>query len=153
MSTTVLTSHLQTVGHIFTEMPFNKMLGLKLDKLEANEVVMSITMQESLIGNYLQNILHGGVISSVLDVAGGLAAAAITTSKYPDKSLQELAGILGKTSTVDLHIHYLRPGKGTHFQVKAYPVHSGNKITFTRMEFHNNESMLIATGSGSYAVG
>ena len=36
---------------------------------------LKIDMKEELIGNPMREILHGGVISSVLDVTGGMTAA------------------------------------------------------------------------------
>ena len=145
-------SILLDLSKVFTNIPFNRMLGLKLDRLDADHVTMNFDMKEDLVGNFLQGILHGGVISSVLDMAGGMAAMAASIHKNQDKPAQELVKIVGKTSTVDLHIQYLRPGRGTHFIAKAWLIKSGSKIAFTRMELCNNDETLIATGTGTYFI-
>lgn len=143
---------LQHLSRAFTEIPFNQMLGLKLDSLEKEYAVMSFNMKQELVGNFFYGILHGGVISSVLDMAGGMIVMAAAAYKHPNANVDELAEILGKCSTVDLQISYLRPGRGEHFIAKAWLVKSGNKISFARMELFNQEGTLIATGSGTYLI-
>lgn len=143
---------LQQLASAFTTIPFNQMLGLKLDQLTSNSVIMSFEMKQNLIGNFLQGILHGGVISSVLDMAGGMTVMASAIEKHPNASMEELAQIIGKCSTIDLQISYLRPGKGELFHAKAWLVKSGNTISFARMELFNQDEVLIASGSGSYLL-
>lgn len=150
---TTQTDMLEQLASAFTTIPFNKMLGLKLDDLQDQHVVMSFNMKEDLIGNFLQGILHGGVISSVLDMAGGMIVMANAIAKRPDASKEELAKILGKCSTIDLQISYLSPGRGEHFMAKAWLKKTGNKIAFTRMELYNDSEVLIATASGTYLQG
>ena len=128
---------LQELSKIFSEIPFNHTLGATLDSLEKDKAVMRFTMKKELIGNYLHGILHGGVISSVLDMVGGMAAIATAVIKHQGRSLDELVDMLGKSSTIDLQVNFLRPGKGEFFTAKAEVLHCGNKITFSRMELHN----------------
>jgi uncharacterized protein (TIGR00369 family) len=140
------------LAYVFEQIPFNRALGLKLTSIEKDHIIMSFDMKEELIGNFMHNILHGGVISSVLDMAGGVAAMVSAIQKHTEKNLDELKKILGKSSTIDLHVNYLRPGKGNHFDAKAWVEHAGNKITFSRMDLVSERS-LIATGAGTYLVG
>jgi uncharacterized protein (TIGR00369 family) len=97
--------------------------------------------------------LHGGVISAVLDMAGGTAAMLVVLQKNPDKNLEEVTALLGRSSTINMHVDYLTPGKGQHFIAHASVLHSGKKITFTRMELFNHERVLIAAGSAAYRIG
>jgi uncharacterized protein (TIGR00369 family) len=137
----------------FVTIPFNRMLGLKLDALDEKHVTMSFEMKNELIGNFMQGILHGGVISSVLDMAGGILIMAQTVRRQTDCSLEKIGEVLGKCSTVDLQISYLSPGKGTHFHAKANLIKTGNKISFTRMELFNNDDKLLAMANGTYMMG
>ena len=143
---------LQQLSSAFTSIPFNKMLGLQLDHLAMDQATMSFIMKDDLIGNFLHGILHGGVISSVLDMAGGMVVMASAIKKHPELSIDELAEIVGKCSTVDLHINYLRLGKGDRFIAKSWLVKAGNHISFTRMELLNQDEELIATGNGTYLL-
>lgn len=143
---------LQQFMQVIEQIPFNQKLGLKLDSITDQEIIMSFSMKEELIGNFLHGILHGGVISSVLDMAGGAAAMMSAIKKHQEKTLEQLKAILGKSSTVSLHIDYVRPGKGSRFFAKASTLYSGNKVCFTRMELYNEDELLIASGAGTYLV-
>src|ERR1700727_2521498 len=109
-------------------------------------------MRPDLVGNYHYGILHGGVISSVMDMAAGVAVLVAAVQKHPEKNMQELGEILGKSSTIDLHVQYVRPGKGKRFFCKAKVTHSGTKISFVHMELLNQDELLIATGAATFRV-
>lgn len=140
------------LGNAFTEIPFNQLLGLHLDHLDTQHAIMCFSMKNDLIGNFLQGILHGGVISSVLDMAGGMVVMASAIDKHPEFSVEELSNIIAKCSTVDLHVNYLRPGKGSRFTAKSSLLKVGNHISFTRMELLNQDEELIAQASGTYLL-
>ncbi|TAK75214.1 MAG: thioesterase family protein [Gammaproteobacteria bacterium] len=148
----MMTEKLEQLSRAFAEIPFNQMLGLQLNDLNTDHITFNFLMKKELIGNFLHGILHGGVISSVLDMAGGMVVMASIIQKHADSPLEELAALIGKTSTVDLQISYLRPGKGEIFIAKAWLVKSGNKIAFARMELCNQDNVLIATGTGTYLI-
>ena len=60
---------------VFEErIPFNKVLGIKVESLDIERARLKFRMKEKLVGNFVRGTLHGGVISAVLDVAGGLVA-------------------------------------------------------------------------------
>lgn len=143
---------LHQLSKAFTTIPFNQMLGLELTDIQKDQVAMSFCMKQELIGNFLQGILHGGVISSVLDMAGGMAVMTSVLYQYTHHTKDELIDIISKTSTVDLQISYLRPGRGEQFTAKAWIIKSGKKISFTRMELSNQDNILIATGTGTYLI-
>ena len=64
----------QLVADFFQRIPFNRMLGIRVVSLGRERVVLDLPMKDELIGNFVQGILHGGVISSLLDVTGGAMA-------------------------------------------------------------------------------
>jgi uncharacterized protein (TIGR00369 family) len=140
----------ELLTQVFVNIPFNRMLGLQLDHLSTTEVIIHFKMQNDLIGNYLQQILHGGVISAVLDMTGGMLVMTKLAVKHADKSIEDLAELIGHCSTTNLHINYLRPGKGTHFTAKASLLKSGSKLSFTHMELLDQDGQQIATANGTY---
>ncbi len=144
---------LQELAQVVGEIPFNRTLGLKLDSFENDYAILSFSMKKELVGNFFYGILHGGVISSVLDMAGGVVAMASALQKHQDKTTEELREILTRSSTVNLHVNYVRPGKGERFIAKASIVHAGKRLCFTRIELHNDEGKIIATGDGTYLIG
>lgn len=142
------------VGDLFTaQMPFNKVLGLKVTRYEADAVEVRFAMKNDLLGNPVQKILHGGVTASVLDVVGGLAAIASVTDKFDGATVRELADKFGKMGTIDMRVDYLRPGRGEEFVATATIIRAGNKVAVTRMELHNEAGDHIAFGTGTYMVG
>lgn len=134
-------------------MPFNKLLGVKIEEMTENLCKVRIDKKPELVGNFEQNILHGGVISSVIDLTGGIAIQMSALAKMGKRTIGEFLVHFAKMSTIDMRVDYLRPGSGEFFISSAYLVRTGNKVAVTRMEFHNNRNQLIATGSGAYMVG
>ena len=93
---------------------FNRYLGLKVESFEVKAPKLRLQMRPELVGNPSRQILHGGVISATLDVAGGfaimlsvLAENAATPTTFPNMG------------TIDLRVDYLRPGRGKYFIATA----------------------------------
>ncbi len=127
---------------------FNKHLGLKVESFDPAAPKLRFEMRPELVGNPMRQILHGGVISAVLDVAGGFAImlslasdTEVTAAKFPNMG------------TIDLRVDYLRPGRGKYFVATARIVRKGSRIAVTHMELHNDQGELIATGGAAYVVG
>jgi len=151
------TDKLEELLHILADiyenkLPFNQVLGLHIIRLKPDLVKVTFEMTDSLIGNYVQNSLHGGVISSALDAVGGLTATAGMIQKKIDLPKEELAQIVAKVGTIDLRVDYLRPGKGVSFTSSATIMRIGNKVAVTRMELHSDQNRLIAVGTGTYLI-
>jgi len=144
---------IQQVETIFVDkIPFNKLLGMHVESLDFESAKVKIEMRDELIGNFIQKTLHGGVTSSVLDVIGGLTAFMTLLKKMEGASSQEKLERLAKFGTIDLRVDYLRPGRGKYFIAQGSVLRTGNKIAVTRMELHNDQKILIAVGTGTYAV-
>jgi uncharacterized protein (TIGR00369 family) len=141
------------INDLFSEqIPFNKVLGLKVESLGYERVKASFRMKDELMGHHKRGMLHGGVILSVIDVTGGLSAFMGFQEKKPDESLEEKIERFGRVSTIDLRIDFLRPGVGELFVITAYTLRTGNKVAATRTELINDRNDLIAVGSGSYVM-
>lgn len=141
------------MGQLFVkQMPFNVFLKLEVEHLDAERAVIRFPFQEVLIGNPMQKILHGGVISAVLDNVGGMLAAASIIDKTPDEQLLGLNERLAKLGTIDLRTDFLRPGWGEQFTASATLIRSGNKVCVCRMEMHNEQGVQIAFGTATYLV-
>jgi len=143
---------------ILTEMyeqkiPFNRVLGLRVESLKLEKVKLKFEMKEKFVGNYIQNILHGGVISSVLDATGGITATIGTLQKMVGYPIKEIKKGITKVGTIDLRVDYLRPGRGDYFISTGSIMRAGRKVSVTRMELHNDKNLLIAVGTGTYIVG
>lgn len=141
------------ITDIFNEkIPFNKVLGLTVASIGYQRVNVRFDMRHELIGNYIRGALHGGVISSVIDVTGGLAAFMGIQEKISDQDLDAKLERFGRLGTIDLRVDYLRPGIGKSFVSTGYTLRTGNKVAVTRIELINDQDDLIAVGTGSYVV-
>jgi len=141
------------VREIFGEkVPFIKVLGLKVEWISYERVQVSFQMRDELMGNYKRGMLHGGVISSVIDAVGGLAALMGAQEKMRGKTLATRLEKLERGSTIDLRVDFLRPGIGKWFVATAYVLKAGNKIMVTRIELNNDQNDLIAIGICSVFV-
>lgn len=134
-------------------LPFNRLLGIRIDRLTPEDVLVRIDMREELVGNFIRGILHGGVISAVLDLTGGLIASGELLNNGEHTSMEELTQRLSRVGTIDLRIDYLRAGKGEYFLATGHILRQGSRVSVIRTELRNNENSLIAAGTGTYQVG
>ncbi|MDP4978451.1 MAG: thioesterase family protein [Desulfobacterales bacterium] len=135
------------------KIPFNKILGFEVESLQVSKVVVRFAMRADLIGNYFLETLHGGVISSVLDATGGLSVSVSLLEKLQGEPVEEIEKRISHIGTIDLRVDYLRPGRGKTFRAVSAIMRTGKKVAVTRMELHNDESVLVAVGTGTYIVG
>ena len=70
------TTRFEILRRVFEErIAFNKVLGLKVLEAGNGKSKLEFPFKADLVGNFMLGILHGGVISSVLDVAGAPSAS------------------------------------------------------------------------------
>ena len=129
--------------------PFNKVLGLKVESFDPAAPKLRFDMKPELIGNPTRGILHGGVISAVLDVMAGFSIHAAVL----DQGKGEHSEAFPKMGTIDLRIDYLRPGRGKYFIATGRVVRLGSRVAVTHMELENDTGEQIATGSAAYMIG
>lgn len=129
--------------------PFNRYLGLKVERLGNGHCVLRIPFREQLIGDPFRPALHGGVTSMLVDAAGGSACFSMLGS-YRDR-----------VSTIDLRVDYLRPGPSADLLCEARVLRLGNKVAVCRMEVFSGtvpapgtpeREQAVATGQGVYNV-
>lgn len=131
---------------------FNEFLGFRIRQLDPGPIRISFEMRPELIGHYLFGRLHGGVISSVLDVAGGLAVMMGIAGYHADESCEQILQRFSRLATIDLRVDYLRQGIGKEFLAEADVVRLGRRVAVCSMRLTNDEQTLIATGNASYIV-
>ena len=137
---------------IVERIPFNRLLGIELLECDVKHAVLRLNMRPEFIGNYVRGVMHGGVISSVLDVTGGLVALLGVIERTQSGKLADKIARFERLGTIDLRIDFLRPGEGEYFLAKGYLLRTGSRVAVTRMELHNDTDVLIAVGTGAYVV-
>ena len=131
--------------------PFNQVLGLKLEEVTASSARLSFAMRRELVGNPMRGSLHGGVISAALDTVGGLVAFVSLLDRL--ESHEEGLARLANVGTIDLRVDYLRSGVGASFVATGQALRAGNKVAVVRTERHNDSGVLIAVGTGTDLIG
>ena len=131
---------------------FNQLLGLKVTSIAPQQVVARIDMRPELVGHYAYNRIHGGVISAGLDAMGGLAVMAAIGAKHMSEPPEQRLHRFAKLGTIDLRIDYLRPGIGSHFELRAEVLRLGSRVATTRMEFFGPDGQLMSSGAAAYIV-
>lgn len=139
--------------HITEELvPFNKVLGLKLDSVNATTVTASMEMTPQLVGHPAIQRIHGGAISAALDAIAGAAVMCAVSAKHMDEPVMQRTQRFGRLGTIDLRVDYMRPGIGARFVVRAEVLRLGSRVATTRMEFVGAQGELLAVGMAAYIV-
>jgi uncharacterized protein (TIGR00369 family) len=119
--------------------PFNRHLGLRGESVRPGACVVSLAVREEFVGDPRRPALHGGVISSLIDTAGGLAA---WSALLPGESV----------STVDLRVDYLEPaGLGADLRASAELVRKGTRVCHVRVAVTQGD-VLVAEGRGVFSI-
>jgi len=126
---------------------------MKIETLDIDKIGIRLEMRPELVGNFTRGYLDGGVFSSVLDVTGGMVAWTGILNKMEGQSYDEKSERFNKIGTIDIRVDYLRPGLGEYFIATGSILRTGNKVSVTRMELHNDKGIMIAVGTGTYVVG
>jgi len=122
--------------------PFNKFVGVRVVTMERGRAELEIPWRDELIGDPIKQAVHGGVISMLVDTAGGMAI------------WMALENPAHRVSTIDLRVDYLRPGRPETLVAEAVVVRAGRSVGVTDMRvFHPSaRGETIATGKGVYSI-
>lgn len=124
------------------KIPFNKYLGMKFLDVQKDSVIMTLPFREEFVGDPQRRAMHGGVLSAVLDVAGGTACWA------------SLGDVEARISTVDMRVDFLLKGPCEDLICRAKVVRTGNRVAVARMEVVgvSNPEQIVATGQAVYNI-
>ncbi len=112
------------------QIPFNKVLGIKVDSMSSESVSASLQMREELLGHYARRMLHGGVISSIIDITGGLSAVMSIKEDTADDNPKTRREMADRVSTIDLRVDFLRPARRSAL-LPAYPLRTVKNCCYT----------------------
>ncbi|HVR70521.1 MAG TPA: PaaI family thioesterase [Vicinamibacteria bacterium] len=119
--------------------PFNRYLGLRGESIGPGRAVMVLPVRPEFVGDPRRSALHGGVLSSLIDTAGGVAA---WSALNPGETV----------STVDLRVDYLEPaGLGDPLRAEAELVRKGSRVCHVRVAVRQGES-LVAEGRAVFSI-
>jgi uncharacterized protein (TIGR00369 family) len=130
----------ERLWHGWRRSPFHQFLEMELETWDksAGEVTFHVPFKEGYKRTAHGEGHHGGVLASLIDVAGDFALA-IKTDKlgFP---------------TIDLRIDYLRMTTDGDLSVTARTVKAGRSIGVADIEVTDTKGRLCAVGRGTYAM-
>lgn len=119
--------------------PFNRYLGLRGESIGEGRAVLVLPVRPEFVGDPRRPALHGGVLSSLIDTAGGLAA-------------WSALGAGEMVSTVDLRVDYLEPaGLGHPLRAEAELVRKGNRVCHVKVAVTQGGA-LVAEGRAVFNI-
>lgn len=119
--------------------PFNRLLGIRGESVEAGRAVLVLAVRADFVGDPRRPALHGGVLSSLIDTAGGVAAWSALSGGE-------------SVSTVDLRVDFLEPARlGAPLRAEARLVRKGNRVCHVRVALTQDDT-LVAEGVGVYNI-
>jgi uncharacterized protein (TIGR00369 family) len=124
----------QELNQLITRMPFNHLLRLKVTRVWKDGITLECEIREELKNGL--GTLHGGVTSTLVDVAVGLAV------------IGQLGG--QPATTVELKVNYLRPATQGRVLTRARLVKMGKTLAVGTAEVKDPHGHVVAIGTATY---
>lgn len=131
---------------------FNELLGIRVESFDPKAARVSFDMRPEFVGHFVYGRLHGGVISAVLDAAGGFGLMCAIAEKYHSEDAGRVLARFGRMGTIDLRVDFLRQGIGKHFEATMRITRLGGRVGSVQGELVNEDGTLIATASAAYMI-
>ncbi len=128
---------LAALRETFERVPYARLLGLEFVRAAHGVAVFALDAREEL--TRMGGILHGGAVVSLMDTA---AAFAVHTLLEP----------AGRTVTVDLTVHFLRPASAGRIEARARVLRRGRRVCVLTVEAVNSAAEIIATSTMTYYI-
>ena len=114
---------------MFIKQPFDEFLKLEYKKIDDENVQIKLPVQDLFINS--AGVIHGGIISSLADVA--------VSNLIPAD-----ADGVQQAVTVDLNVSFLKPATGTYLLAKAKMEKQGRTLLHTECSIYNDQQQLVA---------
>jgi len=116
---------------------FRKLIGLKAITVDDSYAVMELEIGAEHLNS--QGSLHGGIVATMIDHAGGIAGC-----------LCKKTGTMRKAVTLSLTTSFLAPVAGGKVTATGRKRPGGRRIFVSTTEITNESGKLIAVGEATY---
>ncbi|MCI4661164.1 MAG: PaaI family thioesterase [Neomegalonema sp.] len=123
------------------QLPLARELGMQFVSAGDGVASLAIPYDTRLIGDPETGVIHGGVVTTLLDTCGGMAVLSLDSKPT-------------STATLDLRIDYMRPAKpGQTLLAKATCYRETRSVVFLRaVAYHDDLDKPVATAVGAFMV-
>ena len=132
---------LEVARRMAQAIPHSHALGMQVEEVGPGTAVLSVPYDKKLVGDPESGVVHGGVITALLD--GCCGTAVMTHPKSP-----------GGTATIDLRIDYMRaakPGQTITARAECYRV--TRSVAFVRAIADDGDpNDPVAQANGAFTV-
>lgn len=131
----------ELMGQLLSGLPHGKEIGMRVYSEEKGKALVSIPYDPRLIGDPETGVIHGGVVTTLLDSGCGIAAISKT-------------GLVGNIATLDLRIDYMRPSKpGRAIKADCECYRVTRSVAFARgVAYDDDPSDPVATAAGAFMI-
>ncbi len=121
--------------------PYNAALGLRVEDIGPGHATLRLGYRSDLVGNPETGVLHGGVVTGLIDATCGVAVFL---------GLEQLTRI----ATLDLRIDYLRPATpALDVRARADCVKVTRRVAFVRaLAYHDDPADPVAAAAGTFMI-
>jgi len=117
--------------------PFLEHTGAKLKDFTQGKANVELYIKPYHLQH--KGFVHGGVISTLMDNTGWYAVVSNLDNGFT-------------AVTMEIKINYLRPALGKYLSVSASVKRMGKTTAFTAIELFDDQEMLVAYATGTYAI-
>lgn len=128
MTDSPIHADMKQLAELFEVIPHCKEMGMEILSMEKGKAVIRLAYQDRFVANTETGVVHGGVISTLLDTVSGLC----TMSAVPEGT---------SIATLDLRIDYLKPATpGDAIIGEAECFCMSSSVAFVRGVAHHGDS-------------
>ena len=117
--------------------PFNNLIGFDLAEWREDHVELTLTLAERHLNR--SGVLHGGVLSTLIDVAGGLAGCYCPVEGHVRRAL-----------TLAMSVQFTGQTRAGRIRVIGRRRAGGRRVYFAGVEVYGEDDTLLALGEGTY---
>jgi uncharacterized protein (TIGR00369 family) len=123
------------VEEMITRGPFNKWLGLRIQKVDEEGIDLTATWREEWVVNPQRRYTHGGILAAIIDLTADWALVAHTGRGVP---------------TIDMRVDYHRAAMPGDLTAKGRIVKLGSQFSVSEASVYDKDGALLASGRGVY---